>query len=238
MATHTNIAVGLHESHIITEVALDQPLVLSNVDTDKISSVVIMLHGIGSSAMKDFEQLIKYCPDLSTRILVFPNAPERHIKLFKRDMRAWSDILSGDFENGSLDWSSFRKNVEDLSIMVESIKIIYGIPKIIVGGFSQGGFNVWAGIQSLCKETTGMAIFSTAINKEFTRNLKFDMADYPLLYSYGQEDILMPAYFCEKSQESVMADFNSTNFTCYQGGHGHEIDQSAAELFWKWEENL
>jgi predicted esterase len=203
----------------------------------KPSALIILLHGIGSNA-RDFDALIKSCPEPSAVLMLLPQAPIRHVSLFRREMNAWSDILSGDFEIGKLDWPGFQKNIDDLLVWIKVLKAEYGFEKIIIGGFSQGGFNVWVGMEKLSTITDGMAVFSTSLNKEVVERIQFDLADYPFFYSYGSEDYMMPEYYCQKSEVAMIEHFNSKNITCHHAGHGHEIDTATAEKFWKWEASV
>jgi predicted esterase len=219
---------------ILTEIQLSGEL--ERIEKEPFE-LVILLHGLESSYV-DFKQIIETCPKNKNVVLLFPKASIRYMTLFKKEMHSWSDIISGDFEIGKLDWISFENNVSALLNWIIRIKNQYRVSKTVVGGFSQGGFNVWTGIKKLKEETDGMAIFSTSLNDESISRMQFDIRDYPFFYSYGKEDIMMPYQYCEKTNKAMSTIFKSRRLTSFVEDFGHEINKESAKTFWAWQNQI
>jgi phospholipase/carboxylesterase len=117
---------------------LDTPLEYLQVDTGpEPQTAILWLHGLGADG-QDFEPLVPMLriPKASPVRFVFPHAPVRPVTLNGgMAMRAWYDLLS---------LAPVRESAQDLREAVAAIHTLgltlrQTCPRLLLGGFSQGG---------------------------------------------------------------------------------------------------
>lgn len=169
----------------------------------EVTACVILLHGLGADA-QDLVPLaaqLGVSPRQGVRFL-FPNAPLRPVTINAGQvMRAWYDIYGLSLDQPE-DEEGIEAAVASLHSLIEG-QIAAGVasPRIVVGGFSQGGAVALYGALRLARRLGGILALSTylPLSRGFQRERPAADVRTPVMMAHGIDD---PVVSCEYGRTS------------------------------------
>jgi phospholipase/carboxylesterase len=187
---------------------------------------VIWMHGLGSEVDHFADKIpeLELPPNVAIRF-IFPHAPEKHISVYDRKMRAWCNLtFLEDGKSLDLEDNPDLKNIEESSkFMAEFIEaeIEKGIKseKIFLVGFSQGGVLALYTALRYPKKLGGAANLSSNFPKASTTPLNGVNAKIPVFLAHGNFDHVVPPALGEKVFEFLKANGNIVERHTYNMKH-------------------
>ncbi|MBX9587031.1 MAG: dienelactone hydrolase family protein [Gammaproteobacteria bacterium] len=207
---------------------------LGAADTAQYS--VIWLHGLGADG-NDFVPIIPELrlPNIEKIHFVFPHAPIRPVSLYgDMPMRAWFDIYNLS-ESGPFDVTGINEAIASIHQLIQR-EIDQGIPseKIILAGFSQGGFIALLSGLFFPERIAGLIGLSTFLwnTPDFEERLQPQNQRTPIYIAHGSADSLLPLKYGEHAATHLKNSGYDVSFHTYPMAHTVCFEEIESLSFW------
>ncbi|MCX2745456.1 alpha/beta hydrolase [Mangrovivirga sp. M17] len=208
-----------------------------NYDSTKSHTLVIGLHGFGSTA-ESFQRLSNYFTEAGF-IYATPEAPYSFLKNDGTIGYEWflydiSSYIMLERPASEREKAAMRLTTEkQMAQVMTDLKRSFNIDKIYFLGFSQGGIITYlTGIHHHDK-VDGMIIFSSVVDEDWLGNDNIkEGKSVPTLIIQGETDKLVPINFAENGRDLLIRNGYDVTYQKFDGGHTIPQDLMGFVIDW------
>ena len=195
-----------------------------NYDPDKPHTLVIGLHGFGSTA----ENFMGLGPAFTEAGMIYA-VPEAAYPYFRRDGTRGFEWFLYDIsvyvmlerDATDLEIAAMRVTTEkQMAVVISDLKEKYNIGEVYVSGFSQGGIIAYlTGIHHHDK-VDGIIIYGSVVDEDWMGDDDISKAkDVRTLILQGDQDKAVPPPYAEASRDIMIRNGNDVTYKTFDGGH-------------------
>jgi len=189
--------------------------------TDKASTTVIWLHGLGDDG-KEWSRLAEKV-SVNWAKFIFPTAPDQQSSLAQMSTNSWYDVTGLTVQQLREDAEGIQQSINYIHSLIDD-EIARGTPseRIILGGFSQGGCIALAAALSYKEELGGCMACSTWFPRGIVDTPSPANAKLPVMLCHGEVDPIAKVEWSSKTFDYLTQLGVPTEGNIYPGV-GHEF---------------